>query len=232
MEQRAYEYLQKNRLQNTPALEALKRGASVVTCQSGGVILYDSSRNIYFVSVDDNALIGSGWWDKSKYSEVLALREQNIDAIVQKTDATHVMSCRQMVFLGKSPACPPIEGLIIDPLCEKHTDFVMAHYTMALERDYIVSRLNSGDVFGAHYHGTLVGFVGRHYDGSIGMLEVLPAFRRLHIGTSLACFMINRVMSLGETPYAHILLDNLPSLALTGSVDGAEISDELIAWID
>jgi len=230
-EQRIIDYLNGNREQNIPALIALKAGARAVVCEQGGVVLYDPVNRLYFVSADDNAVLQGGWWDKSLNAEVLALRERNIDAAAQHIGARHVRRCHQVVFT-RAPQCRTVEGLAIEPLDERHIDFVCGHYAMALERDYLLERLSSGSVFGAYYQGDPAGFIGRHSEGSIGMLEVLPQYKRRGIGTALACFMIRRVLSLGETPYAHIFVGNEASLQMIRRIPGAVLLDECVAWVD
>ena len=39
--------------------------------------------------------------------------------------------------------------------------------------------------FGAFVDGQLAGFVGEHSEGSMGMLEIFPAYRRRGLGYSL-----------------------------------------------
>ena len=48
---------------------------------------------------------------------------------------------------------------------------------MAPGRDYVAERLAAGAMTGAFLDGVLAGFIGIHEEGSIGMLEVLPAYR-------------------------------------------------------
>ncbi len=227
----AYQYLIRNRDQNLPAIHALKRGAEVVFCQKGGVILYERAINLYYISLDDNALLDSDWRDASLQAECLVLRENNIEAAKDTIRPAVVNPCRQMLFLGKAPVCPPIDGLEIKPLSIDDLAFVCAHYKMHLDDGYIAERISCGHVYGAYYNGALAGFAGRHSDGSMGMLEVLAQFQRLGIGSALGCFMINLVLASGEIPYAHIFPDNEASLGMTGRIPGAVFTDELVAWM-
>lgn len=230
MKKRALDYLMRNERQNIPAIEALWRGAQVALCENGGVVLYEPHNNIYFVSVGDNALLaGLSWHDDA---EAIALREHNIDEMAKILRAKLVRVCRQMVFAGDPPVCKPVEGLEVKPLGPRHIDFLCAHYSMGLERDYLLERLESGNVFGAYLYGELSGFVGRHLEGSIGMLEVLPDSKRRGVGTALACFMIRRILAAGGTPYAHIIANNEASIAMLGRIEGAHVLDERVAWIE
>lgn len=227
----AYRYLLLNRDQSIPAILAYKRGAQVVLCQEGGVILYEKAINLYYISLDDNSLLEADWYNAASKAECLVLRENNIEAVKQRIHPTIVNPCRQMLFLGNAPACPKSDGLEIKKLSMVDLEFVCAHYKMHLDDGYIAQRISAGYVYGAYYNGALAGFAGRHSDGSMGMLEVLPQYQRLGIGSALGCFMINLVLDSGEIPYAHIFPDNEASLGMTSRIPGAVFTDELVAWM-
>ena len=230
MERKAEAYLVKNREQNLPAIYALMRGAQPVVCEEGGVILYDAANELYYISLSDNALL-QAWRHELPYYDLLVLREGNIEAVRRHVGVKIVNPCRQVIFLGEAPAMPNIEGLAIASLTAADLDFVCDHYKMHLHRNYMKARLEAGDLFGAYYRGALAGFAGRHSDGSVGMLEVLPEYRRLGIGSALGCHVIRLVKSLSQIPYAHIFPDNGASLAMTGQLPGATFTDELVAWM-
>lgn len=69
-------------------------------------------------------------------------------------------------------------------------------------------------VFGAIVGGKLAGFMGRHGDGNMGMLEVFDGYRRRGLGSALERFMINYVMTFGRTPVCDVHIENVASLAL------------------
>ncbi len=70
-------------------------------------------------------------------------------------------------------------------------------------------------MLGAFVDGTLAGFAGFHGEGSIGLLEVLPAYRRRGLGGSAApggrCSL---ALERGQYAFGQVLIDNAPSLAL------------------
>ena len=109
--------------------------------------------------------------------------------------------------------------------------FVMEHYKLVDFPDYIRGRLESGVVWGAYIDGKCAGFIGGHKEGSIGMLEVLPEFRRRGIGTDLENFQMNRFIDMGFTPYGQVYLDNAESHALQKKT-GLEVSTDIICWVD
>lgn len=77
-------------------------------------------------------------------------------------------------------------------------------------------------VFGAIADGVLAGFIGRHSDGIMGMLEVREDYRRRGIGSGLEKFLINYVMSFGRVPICDVIVGNDASTALQKSIGMTE----------
>lgn len=80
--------------------------------------------------------------------------------------------------------------------------------------DDIVELMRRGNVFGAIQDGKLMGFIGLHSDGSMGMLEVFKPFRRRGVGERLERFLITYVMTAGRVPTCEVDSDNAASLRL------------------
>lgn len=69
----------------------------------------------------------------------------------------------------------------------------------------------------AEIDGNLAGFMGRHIECAMGILEVLPPqYRRRHVGEALERAYINRLLAQGGTtpPYCHVEVANKASLSL------------------
>ncbi len=88
--------------------------------------------------------------------------------------------------------------------------------------------VNKG-VFGAFTDSKFAGFIGRHADGSMGMLTVFDEYRRNGYGGALERFMINYVMTFGRVPFCDVYIDNAPSVALQNAIGMTE-ADGLTFW--
>ena len=75
-----------------------------------------------------------------------------------------------------------------------------------------------------------MGFIGRHPEGSMGLLLVLPEYRRRGYGAELESFMIEKILGEGRIPYAHIIEDNFNSLSLQRKL-GCEAAEEKVYWL-
>ena len=78
--------------------------------------------------------------------------------------------------------------------------------------------------------GDLVGFIGEHLEGSLGLLHVFPPFRRRGFGEALEKIMIAETMREGYVPFGQITKDNEASLRLQRKL-GLTISENLICWM-
>ena len=84
--------------------------------------------------------------------------------------------------------------------------------------------------FGAFVDGQLAGFVGEYSEGSMGMLEIFPAYRRRGLGYALECFQINRYLSQGRVPFDQVVVGNEKSMSLQKKV-GMELSRDTVSWL-
>ena len=75
-----------------------------------------------------------------------------------------------------------------------HIQTVLEQYHTMDDPDYIKNLMGGGRLYGALRNDRLAGFIGVHPEGSIGMLEVLPEFRRQGIGTALESYLVNKMV--------------------------------------
>lgn len=135
----------------------------------------------------------------------------------------------QVAYLGTDPVAVPESPFPVVPLTPAHLEQVAALHKDE-EASYLLDRLESGVMLGAFDGDTLVGFVGIHGEGSVGLLQVHPDYRRRGIGKLLEAHMINRSLALDQTPYGSVLTDNEASLALQRSL-GMTVSANTFHWL-
>lgn len=127
-------------------------------------------------------------------------------------------SCFTYAYLSPMPPLPDIiSGVEIKRLAPSLASTVLDAYHnpgggYTVER--IAEIMRSKGIFGAIAGGKLAGFIGRHSDGSMGMLEVFEPFRRRGIAAALEKFLITYVMTFGRTPVCDVYTDNPASMAL------------------
>lgn len=114
-------------------------------------------------------------------------------------------------------------------LQREHLAYVTANYSMG-EEDYIAQRIQDKSLYGAFVEDKIVGFVGSHEEGSMGILFVEEAYRRQGIGEALEAYCINRWREQGATPYAHIIVGNDTSMRLQDRL-GLYTAPNKIWWL-
>ena len=109
-----------------------------------------------------------------------------------------------------------------------HLPLVEAHYQLT-DGGYLSGRIALGALYGAFDGANLAGFIGFHAEGTVGLLEVLPNYRRQGIATLLQSYLPNLELSRGHIPYGQVFDGNEPSLALQRSL-GYQRSAGLMYW--
>ena len=105
-------------------------------------------------------------------------------------------------------------GFSICTLTEEFIPFVAEHYSEIGSPEYVTERILHGAVYGAFYEEKIVGFIADHEEGSIGMLYVLPEYRKRHVAMALETYCMNLAVERGEIPYGQVVLGNEASIHL------------------
>lgn len=139
--------------------------------------------------------------------------------------------CRQAGYFSPKPLPEPKSPFVVRPLGPEHLAQVAEHYHLT-GADYVAGRLEAGVMIGAFSpEGHLAGFMGTHDEGTLGLLEVLPPYRRQGVASLLQSHMTNRALQRNELPYGQIFEGNTPSLALQRSL-GFQCSKGFLYWPD
>lgn len=225
-------YIVQNKLHYVNLLEIVRRGSGdILGLGEDGVLLYDRGCRSHFMSARTEAAYEAlislvpDWCDQFVGHE-LWYRERAIPRLGLK--GGHV--CYSAAYLGKEPL-PPLEfGGEIRPLGQEWAERVEAHYSSSFGGvAYIRGAIDRG-MLGAFVDGGLAGFVGFHEEGTIGLLEVLPEYRRRGIGEALERAAVDLALERGQYAFGQVLEGNAASLALQRKV-GMELSPEPMFWL-
>ncbi|WP_438431574.1 GNAT family N-acetyltransferase [Gorillibacterium sp. sgz500922] len=228
----ALDYLSRNPLLHMDMMEAIRRGEAKLLRASGlGVLLFHPVCQAYMLSTADREEAGRMLSSLSGATLVVAHQDFYLPEARERLSLATVETVRQAAYRRGVPLPEPTVPFRLQALGESQLDFVHRHYTHSADRDYLSERLRSGAILGAFAEdGRLAGFIGMHAEGTIGMLEVLPEFRRQGIAEALEIRMINRCLARGFTPFAQVAPDNAASLSLQRKL-GFELSDECVHWL-
>ena len=134
---------------------------------------------------------------------------------------------------GRPFPVPPFEGEV-RPLTREHLPLVHQTYHDGQDDvEYLSSLIDTGMLLGLFaLGGALAGFIGFHGEGSAGLLEVLPAYRRKGYGRVLELSALNyALLDMGQLyPYGQVVRGNEPSLALQATMPQLVFDATELTW--
>ena len=230
-EQEILAYLERDKTIRIDMIEAIRRKtARVLYAEPDAVLLTEAER--FCLVVSDTVEAGRRALKTVPESICLfvAHNEASRDAVFETFPTiNHAAACWQAYYPGKEPIpVPPV--CEIRPFPKEELPFLLSVYDADGDPKRYEARIEQGDVLAAYRDGQLAGFIGFHGDGSGGMLEVLPQFRRLGIGSALEIALHNLALSRGWTPYGQIYTTNNASRKLQESL-GMVVSDNKLYWM-
>ena len=230
-EQEILAYLEQDKVLRIDMIEAVKRGgAKILYAEPDAVLLMKMDR--FCLVVSDTVQAGERALKTVPEGVRLfvAHNEASRDAVFKMfPNINHASACWQAYYAGKDPIPVP-DVCEIKPFPLEQVPFLMSVYDPDGNPARYEEGVKRGDVLAAYVDGEIAGFIGFHGDGSGGMLEVLPKFRRRGIGSALEIALHNLALSRGWTPYGQIYTTNNASRKLQESL-GMTISDGAIYWM-
>ena len=230
-EQEILAYLEQDRTLRIDMIEGVKRGAAkVLYAEPDAVLLMKMDRFCLIVSDTVEAGERALKTVPETCRLFVAHNEPSRDAVFKTfPNINHASACWQAYYAGKDPIPVP-DVCEIRPFPLEQVPFLMSVYDPDGDPARYEDRVKHGDVLAAYVDGEIAGFIGFHGDGSGGMLEVLPQFRRRGIGSALEIALHNLALSRGWTPYGQIYTTNDASRKLQESL-GMVVSDGAIYWM-
>ena len=234
MKQEAIDYLKQDILTNIDMLEVLELPKrTVVAANESGVLVqhgelyllaHEAGQSTAFLPYMEHKLTQNP-------EQLVVLRSNELrETLEHDFGFQTVMECRHAIYTSKVPVPYTLpEDAQIRPLDESYTDFVHAHYHMVDDIGYIRERLQEG-MFGVFVGGKIAGFAGTHEERPMGLLEILPEYRRLGLAYALEAHLINHLLSLGRMPFCQVALHNEASIRLQKKL-GLVLSDSIIYWL-
>ncbi len=208
----------------------LRRGTGeIIERHDRALLIRDSVSGAYMLGCEDTAL----------GAEVLARRLDRNCRLLMVSDHglgktafsrfafSEMLECFQVAYYGEAHAVEV--PLTVRKAQQGDLPFLIAAYDL-LTPDELKQIVDRGRLLLGYDREQLVGFVGEHLEGSLGLLYVLPAFRRQGYALALERIAIEKTMEEGFIPFGQVEKSNQASLALQKKL-GMTISDRLICWM-
>jgi len=230
----ALAFCAKNLLSYIDIAECVKGGGNILYASERGVLVEHTPSGILMLAAADGetaetALGFLALATPSKGGRWLVARE----GVARETArrllcVSRETTCFQVAYLGKTLLA--VKGELNFRLAERaEIEVIKQNYDLEppenMEKLFLEKKIYCG-----FHGGKFIGFIGSHPEGSMGMLHVFPEYRRKGYAEELEKRLANEYIMDGRVPYGHVIVNNLPSLALQKKL-GLQVADEKICWL-
>ena len=225
MKEKALEFLNKDYLLNVDMIECIRRDiCRILYASDKAVLIVADSGWVHMLSCEDREL--GLELIKTHQPPWVVLHQMDMREAVAVLGYRIGDECWQSAYTKTTP----MEETLADirRLDRRFLKRIADNYELADEEE-IAALLDAGVIYGAFAGGELAGFIGRHEEGSVGLLFVFPEFRRMGIAEALERNYVNRELAEGNVAYGQIFVGNTPSRQLQEKL-GMDFSDKFICW--
>ena len=138
-----------------------------------------------------------------------------------------MLECYQVAYYGEKP--PADTRISVRTAEERDLPMLTESYRL-LSPEELGKVVRRGSVLLGYDQQRLIGFIGEHLEGSMGILYVFPEFRHKGFGAALQTQLIAKTMEKGYIPFGQVEKDNHASLCLQKKL-GMTQSENLIVWM-
>lgn len=222
-------FLNREPMLRVQALEALKRGKTDILAKTdGGVLLIDREIDMPLLCADTledvRALLPSIPETGILTNDLEAANGLLSEALGYDS----IQVCTNVVYQSKQPIDIQTD-VVLAPLPMKDAELIKQNYDIHT-LDEILAFIRQGRLLGGYVGDELVGFLGWHEDGSMGMLHVFKQHRRKGCAYAMEALQINLMLSRNELPWGQVIVGNDASLALQKKL-GFTVEEKKHSWL-
>lgn len=225
----ALQYLEIDELLHVGLIEPILHGtAEILYAAPDGVFLKEKRSGAFMLSMQ-NDLVGKTLLEKQKGISLLCLCQKGfVDIAAHVFNYVNVLECYQSVYPGKKLIkCSSNLEIRLPTYAELKT---IKQYYEKISEEELDMLFQLGNLYVGIYEQKFIGFIGRHLEGSIGLLNVFPEYRGNGFGKTLEIYLINKLLEQGCRPYCQVESANHESLSLQNKL-GFEISKGTLFWM-
>ena len=228
----ALTYCKKDPLITIDITEAIGLGlARVIAAEEKGVLVYlPAPSKAYYLCTDDVDTAERLCDLITEEKEMIVTHRAHEQSVIKARFVTESFEpCYNVAYLKKVPPISPVAEIVVRPMDQVDLPTALSVYTLYQAEEEMIELIQRKKLLGAYAGEKLVGFVGFHAEGAMGMLEVLPEYRKKGYGTALVCAQIDSVLQEKHVPFGQIFASNLPSLEMQKKL-GFSFSEPTVVW--
>lgn len=227
MKNEILKFLKQDYLNNLDLIYALEHGAKIKYYNQAGIML--KFEDIYMLAFKDEKIAEQLLKQIDKCSMLAIHNDKYFNIINQKRRLNKEIVAYQYGYLKKYVRIINNPIVEIKEIGREYFEFIKENYSTPIEEAYLLERIDANVFVGAFIEKQIVGFAGRHIEGTIGFVEVIKEYRRLGIAQALEQYLMQKLIAENEIIYLQVEVDNYPSMRLHEKL-GYERSDDIITW--
>ena len=208
----------------------LKRGTGEIICEDGQALLIrDTVSGACLLACEDPER-GLSVLDRYLPPEcdLLMVSDHRLGLIAfEKYGFSGRLECYQAAYYGDPPAAD--DDLTVRTAGPQDLPLLLSCYHN-ISPDELGQVVERQSILLGYKDDQLIGFIGEHLEGSMGLLYVFPEYRRRGYGAALEKRCIAKTLAEGYTPFGQVEKDNHESLLLQKKL-GLTVSPNLIVWM-
>jgi 8-oxo-dGTP diphosphatase len=219
------------------------------TVRNCNIINFIKQYPIDWIEILENSVLVRGVSDKA-WNYISSENEDEFKRLIEKNQDTHFavledwmlpyltrtrtvvwqLTCIKLVFSQDVPL--PANKYSVTVLNPEEAQYIYDHYSynQYTPVEYIIQRIKSGNALGIYEDSKLVAWIATHDDGAMGLLHVLPEYRKKGYGYELTVALIKRLYKQGKIPFIHIEDSNAELTNLAAKV--GFVKDRRIHWLE
>ena len=225
MKNEILKFLKQDYLNNLDLIYALEHGAKIKYYNQAGIML--KFEDIYMLAFKDEKIAEQSLKQIDKCSMLAIHNDKYFNIINQKWRLNKEIVAYQYGYLKKYVRIINNPIVEIKEIGREYFEFIKENYSTPIEEAYLLERIDANVFVGAFIEKQIVGFAGRHIEGTIGFVEVIKEYRRLGIAQALEQYLMQKLIAENEIIYLQVEVDNYPSMRLHEKL-GYERSDDII----
>ena len=227
----AADYLARQGLRCVDMMELLRRdGGALRYAGPEGALLWDKESGGWFLSAQSEQDLSRALSLIPPEARLATCHEDWYLSRLEERLGLKGRAFFQSVWTApQPPELPPFRGELRRLGPEWAETVAQAYGQTSGDIDYIQGAIDRG-MLGIFDGEALAGFVGVHDEGSLGMLEVLPPYRRRGYGLVLQLAIVRAALAQERYAYGQVAEDNAASLALQRKA-GMTVCPDKIYWL-
>lgn len=230
--QRMQALLEQDKVYYVNLLEILRRGsARVLGVTEGSLLLQDEGSGAYLFALreEDRALLERIPDDATL---IAGYNMWAMPLLEERFGLPWKLVVRSVAWPAREPPrVPELPGVELRLLDRSWAPWAAEHYSEHFgDMNAYLEGVADRGLLGVFVEGKPAGFVGFHPEGSIGLLEVLPRYRRRGLGRLLELAAIRLALDRGQYAFGQVEVGNTASLALQKDL-GLSVSGRTLFWL-